>query len=522
MPARLRAPQEHGGVLAVPPLGEAGKLLEINRARLQNSSPIILGRPLAQLRTLAQQEARAAAISHLQSVGVTAPHSGDSGWIVTGHQPELFHPGVWVKNFAAYGLARRYGLTPLHVIIDNDAVKKTSIRVPELSAKLLRQVAVPFDAWSEPKPYEDYLVQDESVFAHFPEAVRERLQGAGYEASLPKLWNHALTLAPRIPLLGLRISGARRRLEADWDCHNLEVPLSRLCQTEAFGWFASHLLAELPRFHRIHNECLLAFRRERRIRSRNHPVPELARDGDWLEAPLWGWRAGERQRQRLFIRSDSTALRLRLGEVRLAELPQHDPRALVAEFRHIEENGVKLRPRALSTTLFLRLFLADLFIHGIGGAIYDELTDRIIQNFYGMKAPEFLTLSATLHLPLPFRHSASRLLPRIRRYLRDTEWNPERYVAKGSAVARSLAEEKQHLIKLAPVEPADKLTRFRALRHITNELRPHATRARRGLKRTEAFLTRMAESERLAHDREYAFCLYPEVELRQFMARFTA
>ena len=23
--------------------------------------------------------------------------------VVTGHQPELFHPGVWVKNFAVAG-----------------------------------------------------------------------------------------------------------------------------------------------------------------------------------------------------------------------------------------------------------------------------------------------------------------------------------------------------------------------------------------------------------------------------------
>ncbi len=36
-------------------------------------------------------------------------------------------------------------------------------------------------------------------------------------------------------------------------------------------------------------------------------------------------------------------------------------------------------PRALTTTLFLRTFIADLFIHGIGGGQYDRLTDRIVE-----------------------------------------------------------------------------------------------------------------------------------------------
>ena len=30
-----------------------------------------------------------------------------------------------------------------------------------------------------------------------------------------------------------------------------------------------------------------------RIRNAAHPVPDLAADGDWLEAPLWIWTAGD-------------------------------------------------------------------------------------------------------------------------------------------------------------------------------------------------------------------------------------
>ncbi len=67
----------------------------------------------------------------------------------------------------------------------------------------------------------------------------------------------------------------------------------------------------------------------------------------------------------------------------------------------LEAEGFKVRTRALTTTLFARLFLADLFIHGIGGGKYDELTDAIVRRFYGFEPPRYLVLSATRWLPLP-------------------------------------------------------------------------------------------------------------------------
>ena len=59
---------------------------------------------------------------------------------------------------------------------------------------------------------------------------------------------------------------------------------------------------------------------------------------------------------------------------------------MIDAWRSLEAHGFKIRTRALTTTMFARLFLADLFIHGIGGGIYDELTDRIIERYYGFPA----------------------------------------------------------------------------------------------------------------------------------------
>ena len=51
-------------------------------------------------------------------------------FVLAGHQPELFHPGVWVKNFALFGLARQHGATPLNLIVDNDTLKTAALHLP--------------------------------------------------------------------------------------------------------------------------------------------------------------------------------------------------------------------------------------------------------------------------------------------------------------------------------------------------------------------------------------------------------
>src|SRR5262249_26727761 len=140
-------------------------------------------------------------------------------------------------------------------------------------------------------------------------------------------------------------------------------------------------------------------RRRHGIRSRNHPVPDLARDGDWFEAPFWAWQAGSSRRGRLFARFSDNALTLRAGTV-VGPVLRRGP-AIVEDWLILERTGFKVRTRALTTTLFARLLLADLFLHGIGGGKYDELTDELMRRYFGLEPPGFMVLSATLHLPLP-------------------------------------------------------------------------------------------------------------------------
>src|SRR5205823_11622691 len=117
---------------------------------------------------------------------------------------------------------------------------------------------------------------------------------------------------------------------------------------------------------------------------------------------------------------------------------------------------------ALTTTLFARMLLGDLFIHGIGGAKYDELADVLIARFFGCPVPAFLTLSATLLLPLPrFPVTAERCRNMDRTY-RDLLYNPQRHLGSGDipSAAADLVQAKNTLIEQIPLTRADRKARF--------------------------------------------------------------
>src|SRR4051794_36064991 len=169
-PHRLRAPSSDGALLAEPPLGAAGALRAATADRLARWDYDSQGRRANRLRDLARRQvvdrARAYLAGHSLDVPPALPDVS-APLIVTGHQPELFHPGVWVKNFAVAGLARAGGGVGLNLIVDNDIPKGPTIRVPNRNGAGLRASAVAFDVWAGEVPYEDQAIQDEALFATF-------------------------------------------------------------------------------------------------------------------------------------------------------------------------------------------------------------------------------------------------------------------------------------------------------------------------------------------------------------------
>jgi hypothetical protein len=528
---RLRAPSTDGALLAVPSLDQVGTTLERNAKRLASWDYDVQGRSAGRLRAQVHHEVTAAARRFLGQHGLDVPQEGTGPSpsplppiVVTGHQPELFHAGVWVKNFATAGLARAHGGLGLNLIVDNDLPKASSVRVPTTEGGRARAVRVDFDHWKGESPYEDLLVQDEAAFASFRDRARAVLDRSIADPILDDFWPRAVRHGGSERSLGLRLALARRELEAAWGVSNLEIPLSHLCQTDGFFWFASHLLAHLPLFQEIHNRALAEYRAQYGIRSTHHPVAALVVQGDWREAPFWIWRQGEPRRRPLLVRQDRRTMLLRIsGEtdpvLELPLAPDREACCAVERLRELAGKSIRFRTRALTTTLFNRYFLGDLFIHGIGGAKYDELGDSIARRFFGVEPPGFLTLSLTTWLGLSDRPGTDRELASIERQLRDLAYNPDRYLSEPlSPKVRNLVVAKREWIERESRTRKDRVARFHGIRKINEILQPFVTGLSERIQLKRNQIVADLEWNRLAHNREYSFVLHSARRLHAIMS----
>jgi hypothetical protein len=429
---------------------------------------------------------------------------------------------VWIKNFAAGAIAAAHRGIGLNLIVDNDIPKSSSIRVPTVLGELVRLRRVDFDRWGGDVPFEDLTVREEGAFSTFADRVRQVAGDAVAGLLLDEFWPRVLARRAEARTVGGRFSLARRELEASWGLSNLEVPLSAVCHTDGFLWFVSHLLAQLPRYHQIHNTALSEYRAAHRIRSRNHPVAPLERHGEWLEAPFWIWRKEQPRRRGVLVRQCSPrAMELRIaGEDQLLlELPLAPDReacCAVERLRELAARSIRLRTRALTTTMFSRFLLGDLFIHGIGGAKYDELGDEIARRYFLSEPPGFLTLSLTLWLDLPITAESPSDLNILERQLRDLQFNPDRYLSEPySEEIRTLIKSKRDAVSAPTGSRRERRARCLNIRAANVALQPWVSAAASASLERRSRIRQRLRSNQAARNREFAFVLHRVEKLKR-------
>ena len=489
----LKAPKADGGVFASPSRETLPRLAAENHARLAAAKTKIDGVPLAAYRQAAQAEVVTLAKRYLRDCGEPLPAlSSGPSVVATGHQPELFHPGVWVKNFALARLAAETNAVALNLVVDNDTLKSTHLRQPTWEGEqpnAVRLARVQFDAPAPEEPYETRCIVDPALFASFPERVAARTGNWGFTPILNEIWPSLVDQPGDVPI-GVRFAAARRKIERRWGVHNFELPVSQLAETVAFRQFACQILRDLPRFAESYNRAIRSYRLANSVRSLNHPAPELSRRGSEWEAPFW--RAGPH------------------GRAKAYHTPGDAPRF---------EN---LRPRALTLTLFARLAFSDLFLHGIGGGKYDEVTDLILADYFKIEPPVFQVLSATFHLPLPQPEVLAHNARWHADQERDAYWNPQRHLADPTApgIAELLTERAKLLAMPAATQRARR-RRFRGLQTVCEQLRPFARPAIRHHAEAAELATRGEFDAAILTRRDYSWVLYPEAMLREVLTKFS-
>lgn len=300
------------------------------------------------------------------------PDDDQRGLVMAGHQPVIFHPGLLFKAESLTKLARDTGAFGVHVVIDTDAGKPCEVSWPRVSGDelVIRRAAIARAAGvMESNPAEETLYSAQRVapraeirdifsemqgdlrsMGRVKEAERAREIGLVYES----LEGCSIASANSIARWTREPRGYR------------EVPLSTLLRDTSLRDVLSLLPKDAERLHSMYNACLEEYRREHAIKNAANPFPNLRASASSYELPLWLIK--DNQRHPLW--SDT-----------------HDIKAL--------PDGSYLATRGSLTTMALRAYSCDLFVHGLGGGRYDQFVNIFTEKYLGVELPRFVVASRT-------------------------------------------------------------------------------------------------------------------------------
>jgi hypothetical protein len=397
--------------------------------------------------------------------------------IATGHQAFLWHPGILAKDFAVSAAADRVGGQALHVVVDQDVHEATTLDVPYVAS--------------------DRIMVDRVGLApqraDVPTGSHEPVLFTPEHPDLPRSLRDALRDMPTCESLAEQIAVALTRLRRPLMADMPILFAGQMGRLAAFSAMIDRMLDD-PR------RCILAYNAAVTANP-DAGIEPLQLTREHVEIPLWRVRRGE-ARQRVFADiADSRAMLVSADGSTIAD-------------RH------ELAPRALMLTATMRWACCDWFIHGLGGGIYDRVTEQWWQAWTGDMLAPMAVVTADLHLPLDAPVAESVDLARAVWYAHHLPHNLDRVLG----VAADLSARKRALIEAMAVDRdrRRRATAFADIHRINRSLvaaYPGAmAEAKRNLDRA-----RIAVTNRLtAMRRDWCFALYPTsqlIALRDAIAR---
>ena len=498
----FKAPSRSGDCLLDPPPREWNSIWQANLAGRTNAPSF-----LATLRTNARIEFLKFALHYTRQYRDVADKQFNADRVIlSGHQPDLFHPGVWFKNFVLSRLGQQFSASAVQLIIDNDVYRQASIRIPtgSIAKPLVEQIH--FDRIEFPVPFELAKISDHESFRSFAKRSAQSIRPFVDQPLVQQFWPQVLAEYQRVENVGRAIAAARHRTEADLGLSTLELPLSHVCRTEPFWKFAADVIERIDAFIGIYNRCLAEFRLSHKLRSRSHPVPDLEIGQCEFETPFWVWSKSSPVRRRLYVRQSGGEVILH--DRHLLEFRIKTGESLAERLQQLDAEGVAIRPRAMMTTMYARIVLSDLFLHGIGGSVYDEVTDEIARQFFRIEPPRFLTLTATIHLPVSSPDVSRADVRRIDNDLRSLVYHPENYFDESNGTVHELIAAKRMWIDR--VGPDINLSiRHQSIRDINQLLTTKLKSLADQLIQTRRKLTVELEHANILRSREFSFVLFP-------------
>ncbi|MFH1453759.1 MAG: hypothetical protein ABIH00_07245, partial [Armatimonadota bacterium] len=313
----------------------------------------------------------------------------------TGHQATFYHPGVWIKNFLINEYSKNDNITGLNIWLDYEEGCQESFSVPYVKSGNLHKKNIPFNVpfcanvsymlapptgnlwecfYSQIKALLKTLPGDKPLknFEHYRESAK-------YAFGVSKNLSEFISLS-------------RRHFEGDRNY--LELPASIISGHESFLAFFLDILNKIDVFNLIYNDVLYNYREAHSIRSDANPFPSLRLHDNLYELPFWVILPGG---QRAGLWYDKSKNSLYAKNEKILKLSRNNDSSIEI----LKNSEYRIIFKAVTLMMYFRTFVSDLFLHGVGGAKYDVITDEIIQKYYKIKPPSYASATLTLYMDLP-------------------------------------------------------------------------------------------------------------------------
>ncbi len=488
---RWKAPAEDGQVLIWPPPTGLLAQADENHRRLAAADSI-------QLQNVPISEARRAMRT---SIG----HDDARPLFATGHQTELYHPGVWVKDALIDAAAKRAGGDAYHFAVDTDTPKHLHVRWPGGAAPLTDN-AVESAEWSGQlkPPSPEHLDRIAERFGATATAWDFRPLVPDFIQDLRRLSTGAKDLPSAL-------TGALHEIDHRLGLRQRTLLVSPICCSEPYLLFVHHVCARADYFARDYNLSLEEYRTRNKIRSPGRPMPDLKCTRDGCEVPFWldHLATGARSRATVAKVEGGFALKLENGDSFFFDAKADGWTATGRLLAWLRDRQIRLSPRALTLTAVLRLLAADQFVHGIGGGQYDQVLDGLIARHFRLDPPRFSVTTATLYFPL----AANR--PRVCLPCLAHEGHVLRHAVLGAEKMRMVG-----LIEALPRHSAERSTLFFQM-HDKLSAAWAGPRGRAWEERVRNNET-LAQEERAVFNRELFYAIQPASRLSMLIEKCRA
>lgn len=390
--------------------------------------------------------------------------------VMSGHQAAFWHMGIVAKVIAADETARRCAAASAWVVVDQDEAEFDLVNLP------VRDGAKRLSALScRLAPQAPKGVASGSLPPFHPKAIRPDISAV---FALPSVAWGAATMTESLLSRQGEQSAAMQVAHAAFDILESVIPsptlfgATSISNTELFQSLLARMRAHPAALRAAYNDAIARF-------PQAGLAPLRAEHEARIELPIWSLQPGA-PRQRVWS-SDPLAPERRLA------------------------------PKALLLTGLLRLAGCDLFIHGAGGAIYDQATEAWLATWLNARLAPTVMATADVFLPLHEQEVTARDVARAQWLAHHARHTPE------LAQRPDLQAEKSRLVERVRAireQGADPLPAYRTLHRMLDEYRiaaePTLARLQSDARETHA---RFAESA-IARDRTWPFPAHDSTALK--------